>query len=93
VSELRRAFDTKKHNAVKEMKHREKSIFVSTSDIFDATAKYGQGEYWKFVRDKFRDKHGVEITDTEKLVFYTTLLDDTMKISGHTRYSITEPKE
>lgn len=92
MGELRNAFDKKKHDAVKELKHKEKSIYVSTDDIFEAKPKYGNDDHWGYIRDQFREKHGVEITDTEKLVLYTTLLDNTMKISGHVGFSLGEPK-
>ena len=93
MSEQRRAFDRKKHELTKGMAHLAKEIYISTDDIFENKPKYADHDHWGYVRDQFREKHGVEVTDTEKLVLYTTVLDNTMKIVGHMDYSITRPKE
>lgn len=93
TKESLRAFNTKKHDAVKFMEHKKKSIFVSREDIFKATAEYGPKAHQKYVTDRFYLEHRVTVLDFEKLVFYTTVLDNTMEIAGHTGYSITEPVE
>ena len=93
MSELRSAFSVDKHRAVKELKHKEKVIYVSTQDIFNAQVKYGEWEHKKYVEDRFWQEHRCVILDFEKLVFYTTLDDNIMKIAGHMGYSISEPKE
>jgi hypothetical protein len=92
VSNLKNAFSDAKHKAVSEMKHKALEIFVSQSDIFEAAAKYDKHDHWAYIRDQFRAKHGVEILDTEKLVLYTTVDDNTMKIVGHKGFSLSEPK-
>jgi len=88
-----RAFNPKKHDEVKALEHKKKSIFVSTDDIFRETANYGPNQHWKYVKDQFYIKHRVRVLDTEKLVLYRTVLDNTIEISGHTGYSISEPVE
>lgn len=91
MSDERRAFDRKKHEAVKFLQHKAVEIYISTQEIHDANVDYKPGMHWRYVADKFREKHGVEILDTEKLVLYTTVDDFTMKIVGHKGYSVTEP--
>jgi len=92
MSSLRNAFSREKHQAVKGMSHKEKSIYISTDEIFEARASYGDNDHWKYVREKFKEKHGVAVIDTEKLVMYSTLDPNILKISGHIGYSITEPE-
>ncbi len=92
MSQRRNAYNRLKHEETKHLTHKAKEVFISLNDIFEAHANYSLGEYWKFVRDKFRDAHAVEILDTEKLVMYHTLDDKIMKVVGHIGYSLTEPK-
>lgn len=87
------AYSRAKHQAVKHLSHKLKEIYVSTDEIYEANGRYGVGDYWKYVRDQFREKHGVEITDTERLVLYHTLDDKILKIAGHIGFSLTEPHE
>jgi hypothetical protein len=87
------AFSREKHRAVKDMKHKALEIFISIDDIFQARAAYPeQSDYWRYVRDQFLKKHNVLVLDTEKLVMYTTVDDNTMKIVGHKGYSLSEPR-
>jgi hypothetical protein len=88
-----RAFDRRKHDAVKHLNHLAKEIFVSTDDIFNVRHKYGAKDHWKYIKNMFWEKHRVRVLDVEKLVLYTTLLDNTMKIVGHKGISISEPVE
>lgn len=92
MSDQRNAFHPSKHRAVKDLKHKELVIYVSTDDIFEARAKYGQAEHWKYIEDQFMEKHGVRIIDRDKLVLYTTVVDDVLKITGHIGYSLSERK-
>jgi len=87
-----RAFNTKKHELVKNLDHKKKSIFISTDDVFRENAHYGPKGYWKYVEDEFYLKHGVKVLDREKLVLYTTVLDGTIEVAGHIGFSISEPK-
>ena len=91
--EALKAFNVKKHELVKNLEHKKKSIFISTDDIFRETANYGPKMHWKYIEDQFYLKHRVKVLDREKLVLYRTVLDNTIEIAGHTGFSITEPTE
>ena len=82
------AFSPERDRAVRELKHKEKSIYISAEDIFNAQTEYGLGDYKKYVNDRFLKEHGMEITDFEKLVFRMTFADNITRVDGHEGYSL-----
>ncbi len=84
------AFDDAKHEAVKYMKNKEVFILVSLKDIRRAMITYEKMDHWKYIEDEFFKKHAVRVLDRERLVLYQTVDDETMKISGHIGYSLSD---
>lgn len=93
MSSEKNAFSVRKHRDVRNMAHKAIEIYISTQEIFDANVSYKKGMHWNYVKDKFWAKHRVKVLDVEKLVLYTTVDDNTMKIVGHTGYSLTDRQE
>jgi len=90
---IKNAYNRARLEAVKHLQHKAKSVYISAEDIFENKPNYTDGNHWGYVRDKFRKEHGVEVLDTEKLIFHFTLDDNIMRCEGHIGYSLSEPKE
>lgn len=87
------AFNKKKHDETKDMQHKSLSIYISQDQIFDEKPNYGKNDYRKFVSDQFMKEHSVEVLNFEKLVFYATVSDTIMRITGHIGYSLSDRRE
>lgn len=87
------AFNKKKHDETKDMQHKSLSIFISQDQIFHEKINYGKNEYRKFVSDLFMKEHSVEVLNFDKLVFYSTVSDTIMRITGHIGYSLSDRRE